>query len=120
MDEDGADDGHQKVNPCAAVQGEERGMPMEIEHPHGEEHQDSAKGDGIDNHALGIELQMFLVTCPDTGDANHQERHNLTAKHVAVLIDIHEFDAVVQVNEDATPEVKGFGINGILEELQHQ
>ena len=120
MDENCADDGHQEVNPCAAVQGEERGIPMAVKHPHGEEHQDSAKGDGINNHALGIELQVFLVTCSDTGDTYHQERHDLTAKHVAVRIDIHEFDAVVQVNEDATPEVKGFGIDGILEELQNQ
>ena len=120
MNQHRADNGHQEINPCTAVQGEEGRSPMTIEYPHREEHQNTSKRNGIDDHLLGIELQMFLVAGADTGHANHQERHDLAAKHVAVLIDIHQLDAVMDVNENAAPEVQQLRVNGILEELQHQ
>ena len=64
---------------------------MTIKYPDGKEHEYHAKRNGIDDHTLGIELQMLFVSGADTSNAYHQESHDLTAKHVAVLVNIHEF-----------------------------
>ena len=93
---------------------------MTVKDPDRKEHQDGTKSDGIDDHLLGIELQILLVPRADTGDTYHQERHDLTPKHVTVLIHVHQLQPVMEVNEDATPEVQDCRVNGILEELHHQ
>ena len=64
---------------------EEGWTPMTIKDPDGEEHKYHTKRNRIDDHMLGIELQMLLVSGADTSNAYHQESHDLTAKHVAVL-----------------------------------
>jgi hypothetical protein len=77
-------------------------------------------GNGIDDHTLGVELQMLLIPGADTSNAYHQESHDLTAKHVTVLIDIHEFEPVMDVNEYSTPKVQNFRVYGIFKELNYQ
>jgi len=93
---------------------------MTIKDPDGEEHEYHTKRNGIDDHTLGIELQMLLVSGADTSNAYHQENHDLTAKHVAVLVNIHEFEPAMDVSEYSTPKVQDFRVDGILEELHNQ
>ena len=92
--------------------------PVLLEHPHGQEHQHNTKGDGIDDHRLGIELQMFLVAGADAGDADDEQGHDLAMQHMPILVHIHQLDTVVDVDKYAAPKVKHIGVNGILEELQ--
>ncbi len=102
------------------MEGEERGMPVAVEDPNGEEHQDHTKGDGIDDHPLGIELQVLFVARAHTGDAYHQEGHDLAVEHVAVLIYIQLFEPFMDVGEDTTPEIQHSWGDGILKELNNQ
>ena len=120
MNEHRADNRHYKVYPCAAVEREECGIPVTVEDPDGEEHQNGSKGNGINDHLLGIELQMLFVPGADTGDTYHQECHDLTAEHMTVLINIHQFQPAMQIKEDAAPEVQKFWGDSILEELHDQ
>ena len=120
MNEYSANYRHEEVNPCAAMKCKERGIPMTIEDPDRKEHQDSTKGNWVYNHSLGIKLQVLLVSCPDTSNAYHQECHDLTAKHVTILIHVHQFKPVMEINEDATPKVENFWVDSILEKLHHQ
>lgn len=99
---------------------EERWIPMAIKDPDGEEHEYHTKRNGIDDHTLGVELQMLLISGADTSNAYHQESHYLTAKHVAILVNIHEFEPVMDVNEYSTPEVQDFRVYGIFKELNYQ
>jgi hypothetical protein len=102
------------------VEREECGIPVTVEDPDGEEHQNGSKGNGINDHLLGIELQMLFVPGADTGDTYHQECHDLTAEHMTVLINIHQFQPAMQIKEDAAPEVQKFWGDSILEELHDQ
>ena len=99
---------------------EEGWTPMTIKDPDGEEHEYHTKCNGIDDHTLGIELQMLLVSGADTSNAYHQESHDLTAKHVAVLVHIHEFKPTMDVSEYSAPKVQNFWVYGILKELNYQ
>jgi len=115
-----SDNRHDKIQPCTTIQSEEIGRPMLIEHPYGQEHQDNANRNRINDHLLGIELQMFLVSRADAGYADNQQRHHLTMKHMAILIHIHQFNTVMYVHEDATPMIQHIGVYGILEELNYE
>ena len=120
MNQHRTDHRHYEVNPCAAVECEEGWTPMTIKDPDGEEHKYHTKRNRIDDHMLGIELQMLLVSGADTSNAYHQESHDLTAKHVAVLINIHEFEPAMDVSKYSTPKVQNFWGYGILKELNYQ
>ena len=63
---------------------------------------------------------LVLISGADTSNAYHQESHYLTAKHVAILVNIHEFEPVMDVNEYSTPEVQDFRVYGIFKELNYQ
>jgi hypothetical protein len=102
------------------VECEEGWIPMTIKDPDGEEHEYYTKRNGIDDHTLGIELQMLLVPGADTSNAYHQESHDLTAKHVTVLVNIHKFEPAMEVSEYSTPKVQDFWGYGILKELNYQ
>ena len=112
-----ADNGHEKIQPRTTVQGKETRRPMLIENPYGKEHQHDANGNGIDDHRLGIELQMLLVSCTNAGNADYQQCHHLAMQQMSVLINVHQLDAVMDVHENAAPMIQGIGVNGILEEL---
>ena len=45
---------------------------MLLEDPYRQEHQDDTGRDGIDDHRLGIELQMLLVSGAYAGDADDE------------------------------------------------
>jgi hypothetical protein len=93
---------------------------MAIKDPDGEKHEYHSKRYGIDDHTLGIELQMLLVSGADTSNAYHQESHDLAAKHVAILIYIHKFKPAMNVSKYSTPKVQDFWGYGILKELNYQ
>ena len=90
---------------------------MTIKDPDGEEHEYHTKCNGIDDHTLGIELQMLLVPGADTSNVYHLYSYDLTAKHVAVLINIHEFEPAMDVSEYSTPKVQDFRVYGIFKDL---
>ena len=92
--------------------------PMLLEHPYRQEHQNDTSRDGIDNHRLGIELQMLLVAGTDAGDADDEQGHDLAMQHVPILVHVHQLDTIVNVHKYAAPKVQHIGVNGILEELQ--
>ena len=94
---------HHHVNPCAAVEGKEPRCPILFEHPHGKKHKYHTEGDGIDDHLPRIELKILLVSCADTGDANHQERHHLAMKKMTILIYVHYLDAVMNIYKYTSP-----------------
>ena len=93
---------------------------MTIIDPDGEEHEYHTKRNGIDNHTLGIEFQMLLIPGADTSNAYHQECHDLTAKHVAVLVNVHEFEPPMDVSEYSAPKVQNFWVYGILKKFNYQ
>ena len=119
MAKDSAYNRHHEIQPGAAVQSEDVRLPVLLEHPYGQKHQDDAARDGIDNHRFGIELQMFLVARANAGDTDDEQGHNLAMQHMPILINVHQFDTVVDVHKYATPTVQHIGVYGILEEFQY-
>lgn len=117
MTEHRAHDRHEEVEPRAARKREETRLPATVEHPHREEHQHQAKGQRIDDHALGVELKMFLVPRADAGYADDEQRHDFTVKQMTVLVDVHQLHPAVNVRDDATPERQHSRGDGILKKL---
>jgi hypothetical protein len=90
------------------------------EEPHGHDSYEETADKRIVHLFTGIELQMLLIPGTNTGDANDKNRGYFAPNQVAIIIDKPPLDTVVDVTENASPIVKKFRVDSILEELNHK
>ena len=89
------------------------------EQPYRQYQQREAAHKRVQHLPPGIELQMFLRSGTDTGDADKQYRGYLAVHQVAVVVNHPPLDAPVNVNQYAAPMVEYCRVDGILEKF-HQ
>ena len=65
-----------------------------------------------------VKLNVLLVAGANTGDTDQDKRSDLAIDKITVVVDKPSFDAVMQICDKSSKEIKLPGIDGILEELQ--
>ena len=88
--------------------------------PHGQDDDEKAGNQGIENHFPSIELQLLLIPGADARDTDQKERRDLTPDEVAVVVDEPTLHPGMDINKDPSPEVQPLRIDRIEEELQQE
>ena len=120
MNKNGSKDGSCHVEPDIQRYHVEPHIHSIAEQPDRQDSDAHTADEWVEYLPSGIELQVLLVSCSYAGDADNHKGCYLTPYKIAVKVDEPPLDSIMNIAYDATPIIKQFRVNGVLEKLHQE